>query len=345
MSQSHQKFIIGYSAVTAIGAAVLGYLCLSASSEYDEVNAALNSKKSSLVALEKAPLFPNDANIRKKKQQVTDYAMEVDKLHAALVEFQKPLNEEIASDGVSTKLGKYKVQLEEVAKGRLSLPKEFDLGLPRYLIGVPRTGEPTQQVDYLVESVNSLILTMINSGVSGLNAIQCPEMEYEKPDPAAAPAPVRSTDAKGAKKSTPKDKKGDPKASSKAKDPNLLTEDQVFKRYKILLTLTGSEKSLQDFLNQITTAPAPGPFYVINLIRVENEKKEGPKKGASSLPEQGEDPKIVRDSVYILGNEKVTMRLDMDLIRFRSPESVSPDTSAAAPTPANPASTESKGPK
>lgn len=343
MSQSHQKFIIGYSAVTVIGAVALGFLCLSASSEHDEALQAYTAKKSNVEALEKAPLFPNDANVRKKKQQVTDYAIEVDKLHAALVEYQKPLDGEIAPDGVSTKLGKYKTQLEEVAKGRLTLPKDFDLGLRRYLAGVPRTGEPTQQVDYLVESVNHLTKAIINSGVSEIVSIQCPEMEYEKPDPAdAPPIPQDAKGPKGGKKTTTNAKAKDPKAKdtkvdTKAKDSKTLTENQVFNRYKILLTLTGSEKSLQDFLNQIATAPAPGPFFVTNLIRVESGAKEGPKQGAIAPPEQGDNPEIVRDAVYILGNDKVTMRLDLDLLRFRSPESVSPDGAPATdPAPETP---------
>jgi hypothetical protein len=69
---------------------------------------------------------------------------------------------------------------------------------------------------------------------------------------------------------------------------------------------------------------------VTNVIRVENEKKSGPQRGATFTPSQvpqapgapvpAEGAKnAMIDSQFILGNEKVHVFVDMDLVRFLDP--------------------------
>jgi hypothetical protein len=76
--------------------------------------------------------------------------------------------------------------------------------------------------------------------------------------------------------------------------------------------------------------PPGGPFYVINSVRIENEKKDGPPKGtpftATPITPPGgaaADPAAktaMIDAAYILGNEKITAAVDLDLIRFLDPD-------------------------
>ena len=328
MSQSQNKFIIGYSVVTLIGAGILGYLCYSAYSSFDESESKLKGDQVALENLQKAALYPKQENVDAKRKQVDAFVAEVNKLHSSLVAYQSPLDYEIPGDKVSEKLGEFKARLELTAKSRkIELPKDFSLGLARYLTGAPLK-EAAPQVNYLATSVDTLLTILVNNGVTKINEVQCPEMPYEKdttpppvdpkkkkpatpPSPAPAPAPVKST------KPTPKS------------DPTALDETRVLSRYKINLQFTGSEKSVQACLNQIASMPEGGPFFAVNLMRIENESHQGPSKAfnitPSPVPPDAADPvapdsSALIDSKYIIGNEKISVFMDIDVLRFKDLE-------------------------
>lgn len=330
MSQPKNKFLVGYGIVTALGAGILGYLWYSASDDLDTAKTALVAKQSDLTKLESAPLFPNDENSRKKTDQVNAYTAEVDNLHNALVGYQRPLNPTITPEAVGANLGKYKTQLEAIAKGRkIDFPASgIDLGLGRYLTTAPKR-EATPQLDYLVDSVNGLLNDLFRAGITKLNLVNCPELAYEKD----ANQLVEKTDKKPKPIKT-KTAKADPKAAKAPKEEApVLDEHKVFNRYRVYLTFTGTERATQEFLNGLTTAGQGGPFWIINALRVDNEKKDGPQKKPSFQPQtpQGvsteKDAKIVMvDTEFVLGNEKLTTMLDLDLVRFLDPSIASAAT-------------------
>jgi hypothetical protein len=333
MSQQQNKFLLGYGLVTVVGAGLLGYLCLGANSAHDEAVAQLQTKTDQVSKLRSAALFPKAENVDLKEKQVDAFSAEVDKLHTALVAYQRPLDQEIIPDTVSQKLGKYKLELETIAKGRgIAVPQGFDLGLGRHMTGAPLK-EAAPQVDYVAESVNTLITDLFRNGITKLDSIVVPELPYEKDKTPPPPPPSdKDKNKKPARPSASARRDAKAAAGNKAAAEKLpaLEETAVLTRYKIFVTFTGSEKSVQDSLNQISTIPTGGPFFVINNIRVENETKEGPQKGsafnatpvtqtdAAPLPE-GKAPPMI-DTKYILGNEKITVYLDIDLIRFVDPE-------------------------
>ena len=337
MSQSQNKFIIGYSVVTLVGAGILGYLCYSAYSSYDESELKLKDAQTALENLQKAPLYPNEANVEAKRNQVDAYTEEVNKLHKSLVAYQSPLDNETTADKVSEKLGEFKARLELTAKSRkIELPKDFSLGLARYLTGAPLK-EAAPQVNYLATSVNTLLTILVNNGITKINEIQCPELPYEK-DATPPPPPADPN-----KKKPPTPPAPGPARSAK---PNAKTEtvaieeSKVLSRYKIHLQFTGAEKSVQACLNQIASLPEGGPFFAVNLLRVENESHQGPSKAfnitPSPVPPDAADPtttdnSALIDSKYIIGNEKISVSMDMDLLRFMQIEE--PEEAAASPAP------------
>ena len=327
MSQSQNKFIIGYSVVTLVGAGILGYLCYSAYSSYDESQLKLKDGQTTLENLQKAPLYPNDANVEAKRRQVDAFTAEVDKLHTSMVAYQTPLDEETPADKVSEKLGEFKARLELTAKSRkIELPKDFSLGLSRYLTGAPLK-EAAPQVNYLATSVNTLLTILVNNGVTKIDEIQCPELPYEK-DTTPPPAPVDPKKKKPATPPAPATAKG---AKPNAKtETAALDESKVLSRYKIQLQFTGAEKAVQECLNQIASLPEGGPFFAVNLMRIENESHQGPSKAFNitpmPVPPDAADPaasdnSALIDSRYIIGNEKISVYLDIDLLRFQDVES------------------------
>jgi len=357
MSQAQNKFLIGYGAATVVGAGILTYLCLGASSAHDEQASQLQAKTDAVARLKGKPLFPKQENVAKKKEQVNAYSAEVDKLHQAMLAYQKPLNTAVTPDDVRTKLGKYKAQLQALAQGRkIELPGNFDLGLDRYMNAAPLQAA-TPQVDCVVESVNTLLNTVFRRLITKLDLINVPEMAYEKAD-----APAAGTKKPGAT-AAPKPATGSASAKSKEAPP-ALEEDKVFKRYHVYISFTGPEKSVADAVNEIATIGDGGPFFVINNLRIENDTKAGPQRSAgfTASPLQqtvdpnapplpaGQEPKqVMVDARYILGNEKVTAFLDLDLLRFEEPaKPAAPASGSAAAKPtaaaASPAGTPAAAP-
>lgn len=354
MSQKQNKFLIGYGVGIAVVAGILGYLCLGASSTYDEKEQSLESKSKALEKLKAKPLFPNKDNVGKKKQQVVAFAAEVDKFHQAMLAYQKPLVSDITGDAVRTSIGKYKATLQALAKARgIELPANFDVGLDRYTNAAP-VAAVAPQVNFVAESVNTLLTNIFRRGITKLDYVNAPEMSYEKPPAAPAADPKKSTTGTAAKPATTS---GSQSTASKSKEvAPVLAEDKVFKRYHVYVSFSGSEKSVSEAINDIAAIGEGGPFFVINNLRLENEKLEGPQKGGdfqvtpvqpdpnAPPPPSGAEVKPANyDARYILGNEKVTAFLDLDLLRFEevppppgSPTSVGATKPAATtPTPAS----------
>ncbi|MBP7950796.1 MAG: Amuc_1100 family pilus-like protein [Verrucomicrobiales bacterium] len=343
MSQAQNKFLIGYGVVTVVGAGILTWLCMGASSAHDEQTRQVQEKADAVVRLKAKPLFPKQENVVRKKEQVNAYSQEVDKLHQAMLAYQKPLNPVVTPDDVRTKLGKFKAQLQALAQGRkIELPSNFDLGLDRYMNAAPLQAA-TPQVDYVVESVNTLLNSIFRRLITKLDVINVPEMPYEKgPATPATGAKKPGTTASAAKTTAAKTQK------SKEVAP-VLDEDKVFKRYHVYLSFTGPEKSVADAINDIATIGDGGPFFVINNLRVENDTKTGPQRttgfAAQPLqqtpdpsappPTEGQEQKqVMLDARYILGNEKVTAFLDLDLVRFEEPAKPQAPAGGTATKPA-----------
>jgi hypothetical protein len=96
----------------------------------------------------------------------------------------------------------------------------------------------------------------------------------------------------------------------------ILPEDTVLKRYPFTIKFTGSPRSIEDVMNHLATAKEQ--FHAVREIRVENEKKEGPQKGATTAA-SNEAVAKKKDSTVVLGGEKVTAWMAVDLLRFLPP--------------------------
>jgi hypothetical protein len=110
------------------------------------------------------------------------------------------------------------------------------------------------------------------------------------------------------------------------KEAVLLEEKEVLERQPVTLTVTGRNRSVLNLLESLanTSPDKQSPhFFVIRALRVENEKKDAPSKGVTvqvdekeeTLPD-GTKATVKRDAQYLLGNEKVKMSLELDVIRF-----------------------------
>jgi len=325
MSQGKQsKFLIIYFSVLGAGALVLGYLGWSASSTAEEAETKYKNAVIDLDRLEKAPLSRTKENAARKTDLVKTYVDQVQSLNTSMMAWQTPLNESESNESFQKKLNEaVKAVRANGASSQVKVPEKFDFGMDKYLSGFPVPGTAPRlsaQLDSLIFLTNAAM----SAGVSSIDSLTRGELAFEKettgttPTASAALTPAQKAAAR----------KAEAEAKSKVKAPAgpAMDESTVLERQPLALTVTGKNHSVIALLEALAnTSPekmAPH-FFVIRTLRVENQLKDGPAKTQTvekkENEETGPDGKksvVIRDAMYLLGNEQVKMHLDLDLIRF-----------------------------
>lgn len=312
-SLKQNKFLSTYLAVVVLGVLGLGFLLYSSLKANKAAAEAYQNERNAVTALQQKPLFPSQENLKKRQEQVQAFASSVNELQLALRADQPALDTEASSDKFQSTLTETLTALKnqaELTKLNSRAGAEFDLGFGKYLANLP----PRQAVpDLLFQlgALDALVRTMLTDRVASIDDILRSELDVESARPEAAP------DAKA------------PAGRAAAKKPSTgpapaLAEDLVLKRYPMQVRFTGSPRSVQDVLNHL--AASKDYFYAIRSLRVENERKAGPPKGA--LEATSEESK--KDSDVVLGGEKVSVWMAVDLIRFLEPAAATPGEAKTA---------------
>ena len=338
------SFLTGYFAVVGLGTLGLGYLAWSASSSSDEAQQSYESSRSRLEGMQRAAIFPNAENEAKKKKLVDETVAKVKALVDQMLQYRVPLNPAETGESFQKKLVAANAAITQAAKERkVALGEKFSLGFDKYSDTFASPGTAAVLAAEL-DAVTFLLNTAMASGVAAIDNFRRGELEIEKaPEtPAAAPpsrpgAPPKPTPA-ASRPGAPGAKPGPGKTAAP-----VVEESKVLERMPMALTLTGSNLAIKDFLVALANAkpadPATGThFFAIRMLRAESSVKDGPDKAQTVTAEEKEDPEtktvIKRDARFILGDEKVTVLLDLDLIRPLEPETAAATGTKPAPAAA-----------
>jgi hypothetical protein len=337
MSQGNKdKFLPVFFGALGAVVAGFGYLGCSASSAADDAKAAYEKKLQELDRLEKADLSRTDENAKKKKELVDTYVQQVEELsktlHAHQVE-EKP----IANAAFQGELKRVTDEVLAAAKARgVKLPEQFDLGMGRYLSDFPVEGA-APKLRAQLEAIAFVANAAFDSGVTEINALTRPELEFEKPkkeEPAPNPNERRASTQRQAAGS----RSNAPKAAP------TLDESKVLERQPVQLTVTGKNKALLTFLEKLANASPEkqGPhFFIIRTLRVENANKDGIDRNREVVVKEEPNPDdkdkpVKYDAEYMLGFEDIKMELNLDIVRFLpAPESDEKAKPAKSSTAAN----------
>ncbi|MEN9283586.1 MAG: hypothetical protein RLZZ179_1079 [Verrucomicrobiota bacterium] len=332
------SFLPGYFAALGIGTLGLGYLAWSASSAATEAKASYEAKRATLESMQRGSIFPNEQNEAKKKQLVDALAAKVKTLVDGVSSYQSPINAAETGESFQKKLVAATAAITEAAKERkVTLGEKFDIGFDKYSDSFAST-EAAPKLAAQLDAVTYLLNTAMASGVTSLESFKRIPLEVEsaKADATPAAAPGKpGVQPKPAAKPAP----GTPAsraAATKAPAGPAVEESKVLERQPMQLTVTGSNIAITQFLSTLANVK-PGEagvhFFTIRTLKVENAMKDGPDKAVTVIMEEKEDPEtkttVKRDAKYILGNESVTLYLDVDLIRFLDPSAEA--TPAATP--------------
>jgi hypothetical protein len=315
-SLKKNKFLSTYLAVVVLGALGLGYLLFSSLKANKAAAEAFDTEKSAVASLEQKPLYPNKANLEARLAQVAEFSASVTKLQDGLRAAQPALDEAATSDKFQSELTGTLSALEaqaELTKLNSRAGAKFDLGFGEYLENLP-PNKAVPDLLYQLGGVNAMVRTMLTDRVASIDDIKRAELDVEST--AAAPA------AAALKPGTPAGR--GPKKPSAGPAP-ALAENLVLKRYPMEVRFTGSPRSVQDVLNHL--AASKDYFYAIRSLRMENENKVGPPKGAATQ-DNSEESKT--DSDVVLGGENVAVWLALDLVRYLEPTAAAADSKKTA---------------
>lgn len=343
------KSLAGILGVAIAGAIGLGVILFFSYSAYSESADSLQTASGKIAKMEGAKLYPSEANVEAKDEKVSAYEDEVSKLGSSLLILQKDVTSPPIKDtDFQGKVKQSIVDVREKAKG--SLPKEFAFGFDAYTRSLPPQ-EATQDLNDYFDGVSAIVNAGLEAGIKSIDAISRSELAVEKgaqkPKKVTAPAKPKVTTSVKSKK----------KGAKEAPAKKAVEIAQVVERRVVTLDVTTDQAPLQSFINTLASATQMKHFTVLRVVRIENEKMEGPPSKAApvtgsngvktlnssglisaapeetdkSIPVEGAAPttkaEVVTtakpappDVVKVLGGELLKAHLEIDLVRFLEPE-------------------------
>lgn len=325
-------------------AAVLAVLVFNAWSAFGESNVRFIAANNALATMKSANLYPSAENLEKKKSAVEDYEKKVTTLSKVLLSLQ-PSVDPITETDFQAKL-KAKIAEVRSASGKpTKLPSESSLGFADYTSSLPKSATIAQELSEYVDATEAVVRAFIESGVESVDTFERSLLASEKGESKAAPS-ASNVSLKGGKGGS----------VGKSMNPTKAVAEMVERR-TLTFTLTCEQGPLQKVLNRLASPTQMPYFTAVRLLRVENEKNEGPLRAAvtlelnkqkasaldssaAELPEEqvviGADglpvaaaesaPKVTgpakptsKDAVSVMGQEKLKVYLEIDLIKFIDP--------------------------
>ncbi|HSI63334.1 MAG TPA: Amuc_1100 family pilus-like protein [Candidatus Saccharimonadia bacterium] len=344
------KSLAGILGVMIAGILGLGAWLYLSYAGYAESMDKWKQNDSSISTLKSKKVYPNKENAEAREAEVGDYGNKVDLLRSALLseKVQQPIKP-MSQTEFQAKLKERATAIVQMAKAAdITLPADFALGFSDYTNNVPRSAEVAAELGVHLDVMERLVTTLIQSGVKSVEFFERSKLPHE--DRPVEPKKPVVVDKKPKKE--PKGKKGAKRQT--------LTEEQaaepVLDRYPVKVIVTTDQTPFQNIINTLCDPVKMPHFLVVRLVRVENERQDGPsrdeiarKKSPEVSLEQPTDPaapsggaaaapKVAPDAVTIIGEEKLKVYLEVDYVRFRAPISAeaTETTSSTAATIVNP---------
>ncbi|HEY1050711.1 MAG TPA: Amuc_1100 family pilus-like protein [Prosthecobacter sp.] len=323
------KSLAGILGVIIAVTAALGYLLFDAWSSYTATKENFGMVTSQVVTLKSAPLAPTEANLQAKKALVEEFATTVNKLGNTLLILQ-PKVQPIKDIEFQAKL---KTKVTDVRKAaasfKMGLPADFAFGFDEYNSNLPKSEAAATELSGYLDAVDELVKLFMNSGVLSLDSLERSKLPVET---AGAPPQSQQRNARAG-----------------AAQTQAAGAGGVLEKSQISVVLTLDQGPLQLLTGRLTN-PSEMPYFTsLRVLRIENQSQEGPPRMASApaqiletpptttstaptTPAPGPDgttpaaapvsedilppPPAPPDSTPLIGQEKLKVRMEIDLVKF-----------------------------
>jgi hypothetical protein len=299
MSSKEKSFWIGFGLVMAILLGGSGFYMIQSLGEYNNASTEHGKLARKKKGLEAKPIFPSQENLDDFGKQLDQFEGKVDQLHDKLKQFQKPLESSIKAKDFPQIL---KVAVDGFRTYRqqklVIIPDDFYFGMNKYEKGGLPPEAATGILKFQLDAIERLLKVIIETGSDEIYRFSREMTPLELPD---------------------------------GKDPERTS--QVAK-YTVTVGFLTTHDGFRNFLN--ATSNDKEFFYIVRVLRADNEIKEGPQKNVEQQviyrnPETGEvvnvEPGktasqglVAQDARVIFGKEKLRVTAVVDLCRF--PENV-----------------------
>jgi len=283
MSSKEQSFWIGFALVMLILLGGSGFFLVKSLGAYNNASkehGLLAQKKRSL---ERKSIYPNQENQDEFERRLDDFEAQVDELHDTLKRFQRPLESTLQAKDFPQILADAVVAFREYTRTEkpVSLPDDFYFGMGKYEKGGLPPQAATGILNFQLDAIERLLRVIIENGAEEIYSFDREITPLEEPG---------------------------------GENPELTA--QVAK-YTVTVSFLTSHDGFRKFLNEVSNDKEF--FYIVRVLRVDNEAKEGPPRqagvGAETEEIEGEGFEQ-RDARVVFGNEKLRVTAVVDLCRF-----------------------------
>jgi hypothetical protein len=279
-------FLAGLSAVTLIGAGILGYLLSQSLTQYQEASDGYAQAVQKLHTLQNRVPFPNSENLEKNKALVDQYKSDLTSLRTKLSAMVPPLNPAIKPQQFQDDLrSAVNDTVDKATKAGITLPKDFYLGFGQYANSLPSE----QAAPALARQ-----LTLIKDLVQRLIAFKIQSIDYLE----RTPLPQEATAAA-------------PKAGAPAK---------VLERFPFDISFTAEQSKFRVALNSLLGSDQ---FLIIRALNVQNSSPTAPAIATEGGDSNAGSPQAAPAGAagqpnlnVILGRELVQVSARIEMIEF-----------------------------
>lgn len=252
-------FLIGYLAVTALGAAALGFLLYSGYTHYTQVREEYETQARKLVSLKNRVPFPSAENNAAYAKLAQDYKTEYEKLLAQIGSMQTPL-EDISPSAFQDQLRAVVSEVQAAAaENNVTLDPAFYLGFDRYQGELP-SDQAAGPLARQLSAIRLVVDQLIEAKVREIKSIRRDPLPEEGGAAVAAPNP---------RNSGPRPQPGAPQ---QAKASSSIVSAAPFE-----IVFVADQGRLRQSLNSIARA---SQFLVIRSLNIESSMVEGPSRTA-----------------------------------------------------------------
>lgn len=299
--------------VILAGSLALGYLLFGAWSQYTETHEGYLGLGSQVSALNSARLAPTPDNLKNKQALVDEYAALVNRLGGALLIMQ-PTEQPIKDIEFQAKL---KLKITEArnsaAVAGMSLPPEFAFGFDDYTNNLPKSAAAAAELSGYLDALEELMKLFQKCGVISVDLLERSKLAVEQESAGSRPP------------------QGNARPGMQAQQA---AAAPILEKRQISVIATLDQGALQLLVSRLAN-PADMPYFTsLRLLRIENERQDGPVRSDVHAPEAppppGGDvtpaasdeikppPPAPADSVPIVGKERLKVRMEIDLVKFLS---------------------------
>ena len=302
--------------VIIAGSLALGYLLFDAWSTYDAAKEGYLGLGGQVAAMEGARLAPTEANLKAKQAQVDEYGRVVTTLGKTLLILQpeiKPINDIEFQDKLKAKISEVR---KTASQSRMQIPADFAFGFDEYTSSLPVSAAAATELSGYLDAMDELTKLFMKCSVKAVDLLERSKLPVETQ---AAQTP-----------------QGAGNAGRQAQAP---AQASIMEKRQVVVVLTLDQGALQLLIGGLATPSEMSFFTNLRLLRIENQRQEGPlhsevrlpaaslknspvanqnetKKEEAATDEIKPPPPAPPDTVAVFGQELLKVRLEIDLVKF-----------------------------